>query len=108
MQPVVLWENTGIPVGGPMSAQLASLTLMHREVVQPLPWGLQQALWIRSRDNFLFMLKLTGHRIAVYLRVPNVRVHSHGKHIEVDSWVQLTGVYLQVTRKLFVGLIYWS
>ena len=44
----VLSQNTGIPIGGPMSAQMASPTLIYREVVWPLPWGLQHTLWVHN------------------------------------------------------------
>ena len=53
----VLSQNTGIPIGGPMSAQLPSLTLFYRELVQPVPWGLLHTMRVRSRDNFWFLMK---------------------------------------------------
>ena len=49
-----------------MSAQLASLTVIYRELVQPLPWGLQHAMWVRYRDNFFFLMKcLPGVNLPV-------------------------------------------
>jgi|Transcript_41104 hypothetical protein len=52
----VMAQNTGIPIGGSCSAQLASLVLIFREIRSPLPHILSDALWIRYRDNFLFLV----------------------------------------------------
>ena len=80
----VLSQNTGIPIGGPMSAQLASLTLIYRELVQPLPWGLQHTMWVRYRDNFLFMM----------LCMPgvnqNVVLESYRQELEILTSMQIT------------------
>ena len=49
-----------------MSAQLASRTLIYRELVQPLRWGLQHSMWIRYHDNVLFLMKkLPGPNLGV-------------------------------------------
>ena len=65
----VLSQNTGIPIDRPMSAQLASLRLKYREVVPPLPWGLQHTMWVRYRDNFLLMMRrLLGVTWTCYSR----------------------------------------
>ena len=52
----VMTQNTGIPIGGSCSAQLASLVLIFRELRSPLPHILSDAMWIRYRDNFLFLV----------------------------------------------------
>ena len=54
----VLSQNTGIPIGGSCSAQLASLVLIFREKTTPLGHTLNQSKWLRYRDNFLFLLAL--------------------------------------------------
>ena len=48
----VMAQNTGIPIGGSCSAQIASLVLIFRELRSPLPHILSDAMWIRYRDNF--------------------------------------------------------
>ena len=52
----VVAQNTGIPIGGSCSAQLASLVLIFREIRSTLHHILSDALWIRYRDNFLFLV----------------------------------------------------
>ena len=52
----VMAQNTGIPIGGSCSAQIASLVLIFRELRSPLPHILSDAMWIRYRDNFLFLM----------------------------------------------------
>ena len=54
----MLSQNTGIPIGGSCSAQLASLVLIFREKTTPLGHTLNQSKWLRYRDNFLFLLAL--------------------------------------------------
>ena len=51
----VISQNTGIPIGGSCSAQLASLVLIYREKSQDLQGSLNCGRWLRYRDNFLFL-----------------------------------------------------
>ena len=51
----VISQNTGIPIGGSCSAQLASLVLIFREKSQELQGSLKCGRWLRYRDNFLFL-----------------------------------------------------
>ena len=46
----VMTQNTGIPIRGSCSAQLASVVLIFRELRSPLPHILSDAMWIRYRD----------------------------------------------------------
>ena len=52
----VMAQNTGIPMGVLCSAQLASIVLIFRDLRTPLPHILSDAMWIRYRDNFLFLI----------------------------------------------------
>ena len=80
----VMSQNTGIPIGGPMSAQLASLTLIYKEIVHPLPWGLQHAMWVRYRDNFLFVMRcLPGVNLPVLHE-------SYRQELEILTGMQIT------------------
>ena len=60
------------------------MTLIYGELAQPLPWGLQHAIWIRYRDNFLFVMR----------RLPNVNLpvlhESYRQELEILTGVRIT------------------
>ena len=51
----VMSQNTGVPIEGSCSAQLASLRLIFREKTQPLRGRLLNGDWVCFRDNSLFL-----------------------------------------------------
>ena len=70
----VISQNTGIPIGGPCSAQLASLVLIFREKSQVLQGSLKGGCWLRYRDNFLFLRAMPFDKCASDQVLENIRV----------------------------------
>ena len=51
----VMSQNTGIPIGGSTSAQAASWVVIYRGLRGDSPRELKGLLWLRYRDNFVFL-----------------------------------------------------
>ena len=57
----ILMQQTGVPIGGSLSAQLASLVLMYRELTcsTSVKSELANLMWVRYMDNFITCILIT-------------------------------------------------
>ena len=60
----VLMQQTGIPIGGSLFAQLASLVLIYRELdcSAARESQLNSLMWVSYRDNFMMCLLITKRK----------------------------------------------
>ena len=75
----ILVQHTGVPIGGSLSARLASLTFIYRELTCTASnmSEINNLLWVKCRDNFILCLLITmlkGHSLQAAAEAQLTRV----------------------------------
>ena len=69
----LMYQNMGIPIGGSRSARAASLVLIYRELRGDLLEELNHLMWLRYRDNFLFLHQPMGVHFCMDLLTAKIQ-----------------------------------